>query len=85
MNMMMITIITIIRFLLLFLVKTVHVQCTYLITFTKITHIFTLAKYTTYTVHEIEEHQSCNIASHLSVWKKLIWDIPVESVIRIYT
>ena len=71
MNMMMIMITTIIKFLLLFLVKTVLVQCTYLVTFTKITHIFSLAKYMTYTVHEIEEHQPCNIASHLSVWKKI--------------
>ena len=46
---MMIMMITIIKFLLLFLVKTVLVQCTYLVIFTEIMGIFSLAKYMTYT------------------------------------
>ena len=49
MNMMMIMKITITKFLLLFFFKTVLVQCTYLVTFTKIIHISSLAKYMTST------------------------------------
>ena len=82
MNMMMIMIITITKFLLLFAVKTVLVQCTYLVTFTKTMHI----DFYICAVHEIVRGapglQYCKSSQCL---KKIIWYIPVESVIRICT
>ena len=84
MNMMMIMIIIIMKFLLLFLVK----QYLYNVTNYKNNAYFQFCQvHDLYicTVHEIQEHQSW-ILQVISVFgKKLIWDIPVESVIRICT